>query len=200
MGAWHQFCIWLSYIYMGRRMRIIISNSIYHVSDRINNHNRWFEEKDACELYLAFLYEQKLKNKFKIFSFCLMPTHNHQIIQTDDRVATLDEVMHDLNGGFAKIFHKLKGERGRFWSERYSSRPLLDEKELWMTLKYIADNPVKAELVKDPLDYEYNSIRNLQTGDFQYILDPLPHDLEERLIQEYKIFSRTKMLSIGKLN
>jgi putative transposase len=169
-------------------MRIIIPNGLYHVSVRINNHYRWFEKEKYCQLYLATLLEEKKKNKFKIFSFCLMPTHDHNIFQTNDAIAPLDKVMHSLNGKFAKLFHKITGQRGHFWRSRYSSRPVSSRQDFLNVLKYIADNPVKAEITTDALGHKYNSIRNLFTGEFQEILDPLPDDIATKLREDYMIY------------
>ncbi len=175
---------------MGRKPREIIKNGTYHIAVRVNEHHRWFEKDDVCKLYLATLFREKVKNKFKVYSFCLMPTHSHLILQSNDEVAAIHTVMQQMNGIFAKKFHELYGTRGHFWRARYFSRPLRTENEMLGALCYIANNPVKAHLVSDPLAHTYNSIRILQDrAVFRQLLSDLPPNIKQIMTEQYKISS-----------
>lgn len=60
-----------------------------------------------------------------------------------------------------------KGQKFKIWEDRFDDLYLNQEKTFWVKFNYIHNNPVKAELVKQPEDYPYSSARNyfLKTKD-----------------------------------
>ncbi len=71
----------------------------------------------------------------------------------------VSDLMHDLNGEYAKWFNKYKGRRGPLWSDRYKHIELLDGEAVADTLLYIELNPVRPGLVERPEKWKWGSAR-----------------------------------------
>jgi putative transposase len=59
----------------------------------------------------------------------------------------------------AKLINDSRGVRGQLWQDESFDRIIRDQPELDEKLRYVVNNPVKAELVKDGWDYEALYIR-----------------------------------------
>jgi putative transposase len=74
------------------------------------------------------------------------------------RVFDVSEYMRNLQAAFARWYNQTFGRRGRFWSERFKSTLLEDEKQVLDCLLYVELNPVRAGIVKRPEEYEGTSL------------------------------------------
>jgi putative DNA methylase len=94
--------------------------------------------------------------KIKLISWVIMPNHVHILIKVMSH-ASLSEVMKTLKGYTAHEANKLLGRRGKFWQEDYFDRYIRDENHYISTVRYIENNPVKANLCKNAADWLYGS-------------------------------------------
>ena len=64
--------------------------------------------------------------------------------------------MHDLDGDYAGYFNKKYQRTGHLWQGRYFACPT-DPAHFANALRYVAQNPVRAGLVDNPVDYPWSS-------------------------------------------
>jgi hypothetical protein len=81
---------------------------------------------------------------------------------------------------FAIYYNSLNDLTGHVWGERFKSKIIDDIRQMIATFKYIIDNPVKAGVVDNPRDYEYNGI-NFFKNNKNNILKPPVDYLKEIL-------------------
>ncbi|NQZ69678.1 MAG: transposase [Lentisphaeria bacterium] len=74
-----------------------------------------------------------------------------------ERMRDMSEFMKALQQAFTTWYNKRHDRFGPLWDGRFKS-VILDEKDaLWKCSKYVALNPVRAEISKSPADYEFSS-------------------------------------------
>ena len=142
---------------MSRKKRIWYPGAVYHVMSRGNR--RTILYKDSAD-YLRFLdcilNAMKLYN-FKIYSICLMTNHFHMIIKTQD--VELWKIMQKILHPYSMDFNHRYNFTGHLFESRYVACIIEDDKYLLEVSRYIHLNPVKAQMVREPLVYKYSSYR-----------------------------------------
>ena len=140
---------------MARQKRVWYPGAIYHVMSRGNRRTAIFQDRGD---YLHFLEITKIikeKYPFKIHSLCLMTNHFHMAIET---VSTeLWRIMQKLLSVYAEEFNHKYSFTGHLFEGRYTACIIEDERYFLEVSRYIHLNPVKAKMVREPLDYEYSS-------------------------------------------
>lgn len=86
-----------------------------------------------------------------------MNNHAHMLIQTEN-IEKLSQYMQKINGMYAKYYNYMQNERvGYVFRDRYKSEPIHDKRQLIQCMKYIHQNLLKANMVKDIAEYKYSS-------------------------------------------
>jgi len=110
-----------------------------------------------------------------------MSSHFHLIIQTPDfpdnpadKNPSISNIMHDINSRFAHVYNKLHNRKGHFFNARFKS-PIIEIDSYGIALiKYIAQNPVRAGMVKHPRDWRWSSYRVYSLGENDPLIDLIP--------------------------
>jgi putative transposase len=127
----------------------------YHVYNRGNNHQPIFFERENYLHFLRLIRQNLILNGVDVAAYCLMPNHYHLLVylQTDE----LSEAMKSLSLSYTKAINKRFNRVGSLFQGRFQ-RILITHTEHLITLtRYIHLNPVKANLVKQPEDWEFSS-------------------------------------------
>jgi putative transposase len=88
-----------------------------------------------------------------LMGYVLMPSHLHLIAGSAKGGKAISVFIHSLKG---RIRESLQG-KGRFWQDRFDDLLLRSEKHFLIKLNYIHYNPVRANLVERPEEWEYSS-------------------------------------------
>lgn len=136
--------------------RDYIEGALFYVSSRGDNEEEIFKEGEDYKMYAGLLKKYKGQYGFKLFSFCLMPTHLHLLIELKEGL-TVSDIMHDLNANYTKYFNAKSGRKGHLFQER--SKMVLAEKASYLLAlaAYIHLNPKAKNLVAEAADYPYSS-------------------------------------------
>ena len=84
-----------------------------------------------------------------------MENHVHLLLETP--CANLGAGMQWLHGLYAQTFNERHGRSGHLFQGRYGSVRVKTDEQLWMLARYLAVNPVKAELCGRPADWPWSS-------------------------------------------
>ena len=68
--------------------------------------------------------------------------------------------MYRVNMLYAKYYNKEHKRVGYVFRDRYKTQPIYSEKHLISCVRYIHNNPVKANICKKPNEYKYSSCYN----------------------------------------
>jgi putative transposase len=85
----------------------------------------------------------------------IMPDHVHLLITVDEHLS-VDKVMQLIKGRFSYRLKKEEKYLGEVWQKGFSEVRIYDQEAHDRFRNYIAQNPVKAGLVEQPLQYPYS--------------------------------------------
>ena len=123
------------------------------------------------KMLLGVIKRAKGKYRFNITNFCIMSNHIHIII-TPGRGESLSKIMQWILSVFAILYNKYYGWIGHVWYDRFKSKILHGLGDFLRAFRYIAENPVRAGMVRYPWSYEFNGVTYLRNRDFQIIDEP----------------------------
>jgi len=118
-----------------------------------------FPNADHAERYLFLLNRVTLRRKWVVVDWCLMPNHYHLVIQlTDDG---LSDGMRELNGSYSRWSNLLHGRTGsgHLVRNRFKSLLVEDDRYLLQLLRYVPNNPVRADLVAAADEWKWSGFR-----------------------------------------
>lgn len=142
---------------MARQNRKWYPGAIYHVMNRGNRKEVIFQDKGDHVFFLGLVKEAKKEYPFTVHSICLMPNHFHLVIETED--SDLGKIMKKILSKYAIFYNKKYTYCGHLFGGRYKASLIEDESYFLEVSRYIHLNPVKAMIVRNPLEYEYSSYR-----------------------------------------
>jgi putative transposase len=157
---------------MGRIARVYMENAYYHITVRGNQKKRVFLDEADFKKYLNLLHRYKTKFRFKIYGYCLMNNHIHLNLKPRTP-GELSKFMHGINLSYTQYFNSKYKKVGHLWQGRFKSFLITKDKYLLNTVLYIENNPVRAQLVEDAVDYKWSSYRNRLLGKYTYLLNPI---------------------------
>lgn len=138
---------------MSRKPRQFVKGGIYHIVQRGHNRSFIFNEQTDKSNFLDILKTTRDNWPFHLLYYVLMDNHYHLIVEMTD--ASLDKAMHQIHLSYSKFYNKKYHCTGTVYGERYRAYPVADTPYLLRLIFYIANNPVKAGLVKHPAEYRW---------------------------------------------
>jgi len=155
---------------MPRGARILLENVLYHIINRGNQKERIFLEESDYQEYLRILKHYKIKFRFKVFGYCLMPNHVHIMVELKNP-QDLAKIMQCLTQTYTKWFNKKYEKIGHLWQGRFKNMAIQKDDYLINCISYVEANPVRAGIVKCPADYLWSSYKDRVFGNKNALLD-----------------------------
>ena len=142
---------------MARLARLVIPDLPYHVTQRGNRRQQTFFEDGDFALYRDLLAEGARRAGASVWAYCLMPNHVHVIVvpADPDGLRATFAYAHRRYTGFINARHRWTGH---LWQGRFGA-VAMDEPHLAAAARYVALNPVRAQLVERAEDWEWSSAR-----------------------------------------
>ena len=154
-----------------RKSRIIRPDVPYHVAARANRQEFILEPKEIKDMLLIVIRRAKGKFRFSITNFCVMNNHFHFII-TPGRGESLSKIMQWILSVFALQYNRKFRYKGHVWYDRFKSWIINGLRQLLITFRYIAENPVRAGIVSRPWEYSCNGVRHIRDHDHRVVEEP----------------------------
>ncbi|MBM7614672.1 REP-associated tyrosine transposase [Alkaliphilus hydrothermalis] len=146
---------------MPRKARVYGNTGIYHVIMRGNERKLIFHDDEDRERFLMIMEQKKKFKEFKLYAYCLMDNHIHLLIKEEED--NISRIMKRINTSYATYYNKKYERIGHVFQDRYKSEAVEDDTYLLEVLRYIHNNPVKANIVNMPLKYPWSSF-NIYCG------------------------------------
>lgn len=140
---------------MSRPKREWYPGATYHVMSRGNRRLSLFKDDDDYLDFIISVQKAMELYPFKLHSLCLMTNHFHMAIETIDN--ELWKIMSRILHPYSMVFNHKYHYTGHLFENRYNACLIKDEKYFLEVSRYIHLNPVKAKMVRSPLDYIYSS-------------------------------------------
>ncbi|MEN6327680.1 MAG: transposase [Syntrophomonas sp.] len=150
---------------MARRAREKCESGVYHIVLRgINRQDIFYDEEDF-QHFLETIEVKKESSQFALYGYCLMNNHVHLLVR--EQCDPTSRIMSRIGTSYA-WWYNLKYERtGHVFQGRYGSEGIGDDAYVLAAIRYIHNNPVKAEIVSKAEEYRWSSI-HAYYGDREY--------------------------------
>jgi REP element-mobilizing transposase RayT len=142
---------------MGRDLRHIDPEYPYHVGSNGNNRGPLVLDRTDCLIYREELNRVATKYEWKVFSWCLMPTHTHVILQTTQEAFSAG--FQELNGNHSRRTNARHDRRDHTFRHRPWADAIVSDAHLVAAVLYVARNPLAAGIVRNAAAWPYGSYR-----------------------------------------
>jgi putative transposase len=142
---------------MARLARIVVPHFPYHVTQRGNRRECTFFEEGDYKRYRTILGESARRAGAQVWAYCLMPNHVHLIVVPADEDG-LRRTFADAHRRYTGLINARQQWTGHLWQGRFGA-VAMDEAHLLAAARYVALNPVRANLVKQARDWPWSSVR-----------------------------------------
>ncbi|MCX7184075.1 MAG: transposase [Nitrosospira sp.] len=142
---------------MSRPIRIEFSNALYHVTARGDRREDIFEDDEDRQMFLSTLAQVITQFNWICHAWCLMNNHYHLLIQTPD--GNLSKGMCQLNGIYTQASNRRHQRVGHLFQGRFKAILVDSDAYLLELTRYVVLNPVRAGMVKKPVDWKWSSYR-----------------------------------------
>ncbi|NLK65491.1 MAG: hypothetical protein GX289_10405 [Tissierellia bacterium] len=182
---------------MGRKPRIEFNGALYHVIQRGNNKEYVFKNNADKKHLLGKLKEFKEMMDFEIYGYVLMDNHYHIVIRCRETI--ISNIMHRVNNDYGKYYNISYKRTGHVFQDRYKGLLVKDDKNLLSLLRYVHQNPVKANMCRKVTDYFWSSdssYRKNLTGklvDIDFVLNIFSLDRAEAINEYIKFMDSSKL-------
>jgi putative transposase len=143
---------------MPRKPRLFIPDASVHVIHRGNNRSAIVRDDVDRAVFITLLRRTAKRHRLPIHGYALMDTHYHVMVTPPD-AGCLPAAMKEFGGRYVRYFNRRYERIGTLWNGRYRSLLIHDER-YWLTcLRYIEQNPVRAQMVTRPSEFHWSSYR-----------------------------------------
>jgi putative transposase len=161
------------------RRRIVPDLSIQHVVNRGNDKKVIFPQPVDYAAFLVLLREARELFAVHLYAYCLMPNHFHLVVYVANLEA-LSAYMHYVQREHAcdlRQCYRSKGH-GHIFQRRYWNDTIESDGRLIRLIRYVEANPIRAQLVSAPEQWEWSSFWDRETGE-RDLLHPTPYGLPQ---------------------
>ncbi len=156
---------------MPRRTRFDLVGITQHIIQRGNDRHACFFCGEDYQAYLRWLDEGARRYECRIHSYVLMTNHVHLLV-TPGTKGGVSRMMQYLGGFYVRYVNRRYARTGTLWEGRYRSS-LVNSGE-YLLACYRELNPVRAGMVRYPIDYEWSSYRENASGNPRGAVNPHP--------------------------
>jgi len=132
-------------------------NAFYHITSRGNLRDKIFYDAADRERFLKILSRTKERYGFLLHAYALMDNHYHLLMETPK--ANLSQIMQNINTSYTVYVNRKYQRSGHLLQGRFKGIIVDKDRYLVALSRYIHLNPVRAKLVKRPLNYPWTSYR-----------------------------------------
>ena len=140
---------------MPRTSRQKSESGIYHIILKGSSGQEIFHDEEDRYKFLDMLEKYKQKSGLEVYGWCLMSTHVHLLIKEGQE--DLATTMKRIGVSFVGYYHWKYETAGHLFQDRYRSEEVENDSYLVTVIRYIHQNPVKANLVDKPQDWKWSS-------------------------------------------
>jgi putative transposase len=131
------------------------SERTFFATTRTSMSRRLFQSERNANLLIHVLRSCVAAKEFKLHDFVIMPDHVHLLISVNEQTS-IERALQLIKGRFSYRVKKEEGFLGQVWQKGFSEVRVYDQGAYERFRRYIENNPVKAGLVKEPLQYPHS--------------------------------------------
>jgi len=156
---------------MPRIQRLCVPGVPLHIVQRGNNKQPCFFRTPDYLAYLKALKNAALRYGVDVHAYVLMTNHVHLLVTPDDRTSASRTMQH-VGRKYVQHFNSAHNRTGTLWEGRFRSSIIDADRYLLACYRYIELNPVRAGMVKSPVQYRWSSFQANALGNRDAIISP----------------------------
>jgi len=141
---------------MARLPRLIVPSQPHHIIQSGNDGLLVFRDSEDYQRFLVWLKESARELKVAIHAYVLMPNHFH-LLATPSTQQGLAQMMQRLGRYYVPWFNAKHGRSGTLFQGRFKTSLIEAAPYFMLCSRYVETNPVRSQLVSDPIDYAWSS-------------------------------------------
>ena len=142
---------------MARFARLVVPDHPHHITQRgVRSMDIFADDQDRLT-YLQFLAVEAEHSGVTFLSWCLMANHVH-LVAVPQTEKSLARTIGEAHRRYTRMKNFAENIQGYLFQGRYDSC-VLDQQHLLAVGRYVERNPVAANMVESPLDYQWSSAR-----------------------------------------
>lgn len=142
---------------MARIPRKDIKEPFVHVMVQGINKEHIFNQEVNIKKYLKEMKKFLMETNILVIEYCIMSNHAHFLMYVKN-MNSLTKLMHKVNLKFANYYNKKNDRVGYVFRERFKVQSIKTQEHLYMCIKYIRENPVKANICDNIEAYRYTGL------------------------------------------
>jgi putative transposase len=142
---------------VGRPLRIVDTEAIYHVFARGNNKGQVAWDRQDGDTFLDELGAVATRYRWDVFAWCLMPNHHHVVLRAPHD--GLSAGFRLLNGNYSRRTNRRHDRVDHLFKNRFGWRQLSSDSHLIGAIAYVVRNPVAAGLCSHAGEWRHSSYR-----------------------------------------
>lgn len=143
---------------MPRKARDFYISDFYHIMIQGDEKKFIFKKSNYKEKFIYLLKHNAFKNDIKLIAYCVMDNHVHILVHCKE-IERISKMMLQCNTSYGKFFSNERKNVGHVFRDRYRSEPIYTKEYLMNCIKYIHENPIKSNMVKECRQYQYSSYK-----------------------------------------
>jgi putative transposase len=141
---------------MARLPRLAFANLAHHLVLRGHNHAAVFMDDSDRLAWLAALRDSAATLSVAIHAYVLLPDHVH-LLATPRSAEALGQLVQAIGRRYVVAYNRRHGRSGTLWDGRFRASVVEPGAALLACLRYIEQNPVRANLVAQAGDWAWSS-------------------------------------------
>jgi len=130
---------------------------IYHIMLRGNERKDIFIDEEDKGKFIKIVFKKKVNDAFKLYAYCIMGNHLHLVIK--EQKDPISQIVKKIATSYAYYFNTKYKRVGHLFQDRFKSETIEDEPYLLSVIRYVHNNPEKAEITKKE-KYKWSSYSN----------------------------------------
>jgi putative transposase len=143
---------------MARQARIVLPNTLHHITQRGNRGDNVFLQKEDYRTYLDILKEQCNRFNVSIYSYCLLPNQIHLILAPKE-AELMARAVGETHRRYTNHINARENWNGHLFQNRFFSYAM-DEQHGLRAARFIENLPVTLKIAPKPENYLWSSAKS----------------------------------------
>lgn len=139
------------------RRRREFAEGIYHIGAHGSDRRHLFLNDEDRNDFLERLAAVWRQFELELLSYVLLGNHYHTLLRIPD--ARVSRALQRLHTEYSRHHNRRHGRKAHLFRAHPFTREIESDEDLVNVSRYLARNPVEANLVTDPLDWSWGSAR-----------------------------------------